>query len=132
MILYWRGYYDDINMKSCRINDCGVFQFFESVGSDYEPLVLWFWSFDSIPIIWVCTGNDDDVWVTFSFAKIPDILSKEIRVSVRYVDSLFYEDINVFSPSNYVEFIDNGFHHPLQGNNKVDYSNASSVLLKFN
>ena len=121
MVLYSLGDYDDdINMGSCKIDNSGVFQCFKSAGLDLEPSKI---IFDSVPIVGSCTTDKDGGFVTFSFTKIPGILSKEIQVDDTYVDSYSHEDINVFCASNYVGLIYNGFHHPLQENDKVHCSN---------
>ena len=59
--------YDDVSLNSCRINNNGVFQFFDFVRKDYEPLIL---TFDSIRIIGFCATDHDDVWESHILMKL--------------------------------------------------------------
>ena len=123
MVLYSLYDYDDnIKISSCKIDSSGVFQFFESAGLDIEPLEL---IFDSVPIVGFYTTDKDEGLVTFSFTKIPGILSREIQVDGTYLDSYFHKNIKVFSASSYVGLFYNRFHHPLQENDIIHSSNET-------
>ena len=123
MVLYSLHDYDDyIKVGSCKIDSSGVFQFFDSTELDIEPSTL---IFDSVPIVGFFTTDKDGGFVTFSFTKIPGILSREIQVDDTYVDSYFHEDIDIFCASSYVGLIYNGFHHLLQENDNVHCSSKT-------
>lgn len=123
MVLYSLHDYDDyIKVGSCKIDSSGVFQFFDSTELDIEPSTL---IFDSVPIVGFFTTDKDGGFVTFSFTKIPGILSREMQVDDTYVDSYFHEDFDIFCASSYVGLIYNGFHHLLQENDKVHCSSET-------